>query len=206
VAVTAAFRRPIAIGAASATPPAALSGSHPKAPGSAGGYLLLGRLPMDEHPPVSILAGAMCVLAVAGCAPAYTKPSVALPHHTSSITEVTPAFPHVVHRAPPPSHISPTGVQRPVKTVIPLPDPGLLRPQAEPECEFPPGDTNADDRQKLDYSDSATATPRSLRATAFNSCRMLSTRPSRGGQAQGRSVAQPRSRRYGEPTPSSVDS
>ena len=105
---------------------------------------------MGEHPPVSILAGAMCVLAVAGCAPAYTKPSVALPRHTS-ITEATPAFPHVVHRAPPTSHVSPTGVQRPAKTVIPLPDPGLLRPQAEPECEFPPGDTNADDRQKLDY-------------------------------------------------------
>jgi hypothetical protein len=27
----------------------------------------------------------------------------------------------------------------------------LLRPQAEPECEFPPADTNADDGQKLDY-------------------------------------------------------
>src|SRR6516165_9242312 len=40
VAVTAAFRRLTAIGAASATPPAALSGSHPKAPGFAGGYLL----------------------------------------------------------------------------------------------------------------------------------------------------------------------
>ena len=160
-----------------------MSGSQTKASGSAGGYLLLERLPMGEHPPVSILAGAMCVLAVAGCAPAYTNPSVALPRHTS-ITEATPASPYVVHRTPPPSHISPTGVQRPVKTVIPLPDPGLLRPQAEPECEFPPGDTNADDRQKLDYSDSATATPRSLRATAFNSCRMLSTRPSRRSSAR----------------------
>ena len=39
VAVTAAFRRLTAIGPASATPPAALSGPHPKAPGFAGGYL-----------------------------------------------------------------------------------------------------------------------------------------------------------------------
>jgi len=46
VAVTAAFRRPTAIGAASATPPAALSGSYPKAPGFAGGYLL--RYPLGE--------------------------------------------------------------------------------------------------------------------------------------------------------------
>jgi hypothetical protein len=35
--------------------------------------------------------------------------------------------------------------------VIPLPDPGLLRHQAEPECEFPPSEIDADDRQKLDY-------------------------------------------------------
>ena len=104
---------------------------------------------MDERPPVLILVCVLCGLAVAGCAPAYTKPSVALPHDTST-TDATSAFPHVVHHAAPPSHISPTGVERPAKVVIPLPDPGLLKPQMEPECEFPPGE-DADDRQKLDY-------------------------------------------------------
>jgi hypothetical protein len=34
--------------------------------------------------------------------------------------------------------------------VIPLPNPGLLRSLAEPECQFPSGE-NADDQQKLDY-------------------------------------------------------
>ena len=104
---------------------------------------------MDEDPPLSILVCALCVLAVAGCAPAYTKPSVALPHHTST-TDATSALPHVVHHAAPPSHISPTGVERSAKIVIPFPDPGLLRPQAAPECEFPPSES-VDDRQKLDY-------------------------------------------------------
>ena len=104
---------------------------------------------MDERPPVLILVCVLCCLAVAGCAPAYTNPSVALPRRTST-TNVTSAFPHVVRHAFPPSYISPTGVERPAKVVIPLPDPGLLKPQMEPECEFPPGE-DADDRQKLDY-------------------------------------------------------
>src|SRR5262249_31782719 len=111
---------------------------------------MLERLPMDKHPFVSILACARCVLAVAGCAPAYTKPSAALPSHTNT-TDATSGLIHVVHRVAPPSHINPTGVERRVKMVIPLPDPGLLRPQAEPACEFPSSEMNADDRQKLDY-------------------------------------------------------
>jgi hypothetical protein len=36
-------------------------------------------------------------------------------------------------------------------TRIPLPTVAQLAPQPEPDCEFPTTDSNADDRQKLDY-------------------------------------------------------
>jgi len=37
------------------------------------------------------------------------------------------------------------------RTRIPLPTIAQLAPQPEPDCEFPATDSNADERQKLDY-------------------------------------------------------
>jgi hypothetical protein len=45
----------------------------------------------------------------------------------------------------------PTRGLRPAKTAIPLPEPELLRPQPQPDCEFVPGGAGTDERQKLDY-------------------------------------------------------
>jgi hypothetical protein len=37
------------------------------------------------------------------------------------------------------------------RTKVPLPSPALLATQPEPDCEFPTTETDADERQKLDY-------------------------------------------------------
>jgi hypothetical protein len=116
----------------------------------AGRYALVSeRLRSREHAPAAMLAALLCSLAVAGCAPAYTKPAL-LPHHMRS-ADATPAHLHPVRYASRRPDMRPTGGLKPAKAAIPLPNPELLRPQPEPDCEFVPGDAGADDRQKLDY-------------------------------------------------------
>jgi hypothetical protein len=116
----------------------------------AGRYALVSeRLRSCKHAPAAMLAALLCSLAVAGCAPAYTKPAL-LPHHMRS-SDATPAHLHPVRYASRRPDMRPTGGLKPAKAAIPLPNPELLRPQPEPDCEFVPGDAGADDRQKLDY-------------------------------------------------------
>jgi len=98
-----------------------------------------------EIPPASILGAALCAIAAAGCAPAYTKPSIALPPDRHSTGTIRPEKREV--RV---TRVVPIKTMVPVKIAVPLPREDLLSPMQEPDCQFPATET-ADERQKLDY-------------------------------------------------------
>ncbi|HEY7300518.1 MAG TPA: hypothetical protein VH684_21690 [Xanthobacteraceae bacterium] len=89
------------------------------------------------------MTAALCAVAVAGCAPAYTKTSIAVP--TDRHTAVKQHKEKIQVR-----RVAPSATAAPVKMAVPLPRLDLLNPVQEPHCEFPATET-ADERQKLDY-------------------------------------------------------
>jgi hypothetical protein len=127
--------------------------------GTAGYVSIVGRLRTCKHPPGSMLPAALCALAAASCAPAYTKPSIVLPPNMHTTGTVRPprvappikeavSLPNVSNRNVPGRNVpSPNVPSRNVTS----PTQALLKPQPEPDCTFPETDTAADERQKLDY-------------------------------------------------------
>ena len=111
---------------------------------STGPSLSIARLKSCEHPPAAILTAALCAIAASGCAPAYTRTSIALPpeRHTSGIVRSEKTEVRV--------KMVPVKTVVPVKIAVPLPREDLLNPMQEPDCEFPATET-ADERQRLDY-------------------------------------------------------
>jgi hypothetical protein len=105
----------------------------------------LASLKSCEHPPASILAAALCAIAAASCAPAYTKPSIALPPDRHTARTVRPEKREVRI-----TRVVPVKTVMPVQTAVPLPREELLSPMQEPDCQFPATETG-DERQKLDY-------------------------------------------------------
>ena len=121
------------------------------------------------HSPGSMLPAALCALAAASCAPAYTKPSFVAPPdiHTTGTVRQARIAPPIKQAVPlskaPSSNVASPSVPSPnvPSPKVPGPDiPGpnvpisneaLLKPQPEPDCTFPATDTAADERQKLDY-------------------------------------------------------
>ena len=120
---------------------------------------IMSRLRTYERPPGSMLPAALCALAAASCAPAYTKPSFVLPPDTHTTGTVRPArsAPPIKQAVPlpkvPSSNVASPKV--PSSNIpgpnVPIPSEALLKPQPEPDCTFPATDTAADERQKLDY-------------------------------------------------------
>jgi hypothetical protein len=111
-----------------------------------------------------MLPAALCALAAASCAPAYTKPNFVLPPDTHTTGAVRPAriAPPTKETVPLPK-VPSSNVSRPNSPTpnvlspnfpgpnVPIPSEALLKPQPEPDCTFPATDTAADERQKLDY-------------------------------------------------------
>jgi hypothetical protein len=125
---------------------------------------IMPRLRTYERPPGSMLPAALCALAAASCAPAYTKPSFVLPPDTHTTGTVRPArIAPPIKQAVPLPKVPSSNVSRPNAPTpnvpspnfpgpnAPIPSEALLKPQPEPDCTFPPTDTAADERQKLDY-------------------------------------------------------
>jgi hypothetical protein len=111
-----------------------------------------------------MLPAALCALAAASCAPAYTKPSFLLPPDTHTTGTVRPArIAPPIKQAVPLSKVPSSNVPSPTVPSpkvpgpdllgpnVPIPSEALLQPQPEPDCRFPETDTAADERQKLDY-------------------------------------------------------
>jgi len=120
---------------------------------------IIDRLRTYERPPGSMLPAALCALAAASCAPAYTKPNFVSPPDMHTTGTVRPAriAPPVKQAVPlpkvPSSKVASPNVPSPnfPGPNVPIPNEALLKPQPEPDCTFPATDTAADERQKLDY-------------------------------------------------------
>jgi hypothetical protein len=122
---------------------------------------IIDRLRTYERPPGSMLPAALCALAAASCAPAYTKPNFVSPPDMHTTGTVRPArsappikqavaLPKISSPSPniPNSNVPSPNVAGPN---VAMPSQALLKPQPEPDCTFPATDTAADERQKLDY-------------------------------------------------------
>ena len=125
---------------------------------------IMARVRTCRHPPGSMLPAALCALAAASCAPAYTKPSFVLPPDTHTTGTVRPArIAPPIKQAVPLSKVPSSNVPNPTVPSpkvpgpdlpganVPVPSEALLKPQPEPDCTFSATDTAADERQKLDY-------------------------------------------------------